>query len=145
MSLTFSCESTSCLPDIARKIFWEFPDVKIFIFKGEMGSGKTTLIKALCSYLEVEDITSSPTFSIINEYKTPKSGNIYHMDFYRIDNIQEAANTGFEEYIFSGSFCFIEWPEIIQTFLPAHYVSIEITINQNNQGRVLKLDFFSQE
>ncbi|WP_158796333.1 tRNA (adenosine(37)-N6)-threonylcarbamoyltransferase complex ATPase subunit type 1 TsaE [Pedobacter sp. L105] len=100
---------------------------KIFIFEGEMGAGKTTFIKALCAELGVEDMVSSPTFSIVNEYAAADEV-IYHFDFYRIKNLQEAYDIGYEEYFYSGNLCLIEWPELVAEILPESYAKVEIAI-----------------
>ena len=104
-----------------------FPDNKVFAFYGKMGVGKTTLIKAICSYLGVKALVNSPSFAIINEYKSAASESIFHMDYYRIKNIKEAFDIGYEDYIYSGSYCFIEWPEKIEELLPEDIVNITIT------------------
>ena len=102
-------------------------DNTVFAFKGNMGAGKTTFIKAICEELGVEDVINSPTFSIINEYRSEKTGElIYHFDFYRINKISEAYDMGTEDYFESGALCFIEWPEIIQQLLPENTVFIDI-------------------
>ena len=98
---------------------------RIFLFYGEMGAGKTTLIKALCAQLGVIGSTSSPTFSIVNEY-SGKGSTIYHFDFYRLKNQTEALDMGYEEYFYSGDYCFIEWPEKIPDLLPPHYAEVHI-------------------
>lgn len=100
---------------------------KIFLFEGEMGAGKTTFIKAICSALGVEDLVSSPTFSIVNEYRGRNNSRIYHFDFYRIENLQEAYDIGYEEYFYSGDLCLVEWPEKIRELLPESYIGISIT------------------
>lgn len=99
---------------------------KIFLFYGDMGAGKTTLIKQLCHQLGVVGPVSSPTFAIINEYQAPSSA-IYHFDFYRLKTQTEALDMGYEEYFYSGAYCFIEWPEKIPDLLPEHYLKISIT------------------
>jgi tRNA threonylcarbamoyladenosine biosynthesis protein TsaE len=99
----------------------------VFAFEGDMGVGKTTFIKAICEELGVEDVINSPTFSIINEYKNPVSGKlIYHFDFYRINEKNEAKEIGVEDYLYSDALCFIEWPEIIKKLLPENTVYISI-------------------
>lgn len=109
---------------------------KVFLFEGDMGAGKTTLIKALCEELGMADNASSPTYSIVNEYRYP-DGKIYHFDFFRIKNEGEAYDIGFEEYLYSGEYCFIEWPERIQSLWPETY--IEVSIHQTeNEKRILK-------
>jgi len=101
-------------------------DHKMIIFEGDMGAGKTTFIKAICGELGVEDNVSSPTFSIVNEYAAAGT-TIYHFDFYRIKNLQEAYDIGYEEYFYSGDLCLIEWPERITELLPENYVKVEIS------------------
>ena len=97
-----------------------------------MGSGKTTFIKSICNELGVHDNVSSPTFSIVNEYRISKTKHpVYHMDFYRIKNSIELHNIGIEEYIESGFYCFIEWPEIYENLINNPYIKIEITVNKN--------------
>ncbi len=108
---------------------------KILLFHGEMGAGKTTLIKALCAALGTGENVSSPTFSIVNEYLIPK-GKIYHFDFYRLKNQNEALDMGYEEYFYSGEYCFIEWPEKIADLLPAHYLDINIEVLDGNQRQI---------
>ena len=100
---------------------------KLFIFEGEMGAGKTTFIKEVCQALGIDDLVSSPTFSIVNEYLSP-SGSVYHFDFYRIKNLQEAYDIGYEDYFYSGDVCLIEWPEKVAALLPPSYVKVSISI-----------------
>ncbi len=100
-------------------------DRKIFLFNGEMGTGKTTFIKSICEYLGVKTTVSSPTFALINEYEYP-SGLIYHFDCYRLKEDTEALDFGLEEYLSSGSYCFIEWPEKIAAYWPEKYVRVSI-------------------
>ena len=101
---------------------------KIFAFSGQMGAGKTTFIKTICETLGVSDTISSPTFSLVNEYLSGKGNKIYHFDFYRINNISEAYDMGFEEYVYSKAYCFIEWPEKIEGLLPNDCVKVNIVI-----------------
>lgn len=105
---------------------------KIFLFYGEMGAGKTTFIKSLCKCLGVEGQATSPTFSIVNEYQG-KANKIYHFDFYRLKNESEALDMGYEEYFYSGQYCFIEWPEKIAGLLPEHYIRVDIQVLGNNE------------
>lgn len=104
---------------------------KILLFNGEMGAGKTTLIKELCKVLGVIDVASSPTFSLVNEYETNKNEIVYHFDFYRINNENEAYDMGIEEYLYSDTWCLIEWPENVKNLLPLETVIIEITALNN--------------
>lgn len=121
------------LEDAAKQIINFAGKELIFILDGEMGAGKTTLIKTLAKTLGVTEVVTSPTFSIVNEYDA--SGTvIYHFDFYRIKNLQEAYDIGYEEYFYSGNICFIEWPGKIESLLPEHYIKIEINvINENTR------------
>jgi len=104
-----------------------------------MGVGKTTLIKHICKILDVEDNVVSPSFSIVNEYKTLSEESIFHFDFYRIKNFVEALDIGYEDYFYSDSFCFIEWPEKIEELLPENFVYVHIEINENDNSRIIKL------
>lgn len=117
------------LPLAAKKILAVAKSEKIFVFKGEMGSGKTTLIKELCLQIGVDSAMSSPTFSLINEYETSNGEVVYHFDFYRLEDEQEAFDYGYEDYFFSGNYCFIEWPEKIPNLIPDNYLLIEIEMN----------------
>ena len=110
---------------------------KDFAFFGDLGAGKTTFIKALCNELNVIDIVTSPTFSIINEYQAEDSRAVYHMDFYRIKDIDEAYTLGLEDYFESNGYCFIEWPEKIEEMLPLDVVFVQIIVNED-QTRTLK-------
>jgi tRNA threonylcarbamoyladenosine biosynthesis protein TsaE len=106
---------------------------RVIAFFGEMGAGKTTFIKAICKALGVSDAVISPTFSIVNEYQSSCHGTIYHFDFYRIENIEEAYDFGYEEYFYSQNYCFIEWPEKIKELLPENTVSVKIEITGNTE------------
>jgi tRNA threonylcarbamoyladenosine biosynthesis protein TsaE len=117
----------------ARELIDIHPNSRIFAFYGEMGAGKTTLIKALCRVLQVTDDTSSPSFGLIYEYRTRGSDSVYHFDFYRIEYLEEAYDLGYEEYIDSGQYCFIEWPEKVATLLPPETVNVYIKITGNNE------------
>ena len=114
------------LDQVAEAILKAHPDERVFGFYGEMGAGKTTLIKALCRALGVRDVTSSPTFAIINEYWTETGEPLYHFDFYRIDEPADATRVGFEEYLYSGHYCFIEWTEKVEEILQGDFVPITI-------------------
>jgi tRNA threonylcarbamoyladenosine biosynthesis protein TsaE len=127
------------VPEISRNILNIFPENRIFIFKGELGAGKTTLIKAICKELMVKEPTNSPSFSIVNEYNTVIGMKLYHFDFYRIKKIEEVFDIGYEEYFYCGNYCFIEWPELIEEILPEQYVEIKLVWNLNNDSRVISL------
>lgn len=109
-----------------------FENHKIIAFYGAMGAGKTTLIKAICEVMGVNDVVSSPTFSLVNEYHTADGKIIYHFDFYRINRIEEAYDFGYEEYFFGGDYCFIEWPEKIESLLPND--TLNVTIEEQTDG-----------
>ncbi|MFT6715482.1 MAG: tRNA threonylcarbamoyladenosine biosynthesis protein TsaE [Saprospiraceae bacterium] len=132
--MKISISSTDELPRVAQEILNKHPNKRIFLFNGGMGAGKTTLIKELCSHLGAKDSVSSPTFSIVNEYLVGESP-LYHFDFYRLENVNEAHDMGTEEYFFSGHYCFIEWPEIISNLLPAPDKCVTIDIFVEEQTR----------
>ncbi len=119
-------ETLDTIQDTARQFIAEMGDATVFAFKGEMGAGKTTFIKALCEVLGVEDVINSPTFAIVNEYRSESGELIYHFDFYRINKIEEAYDFGYEDYLYSGALCFIEWPERVEELLPYDCVTVEI-------------------
>ncbi|MDR2970573.1 MAG: tRNA (adenosine(37)-N6)-threonylcarbamoyltransferase complex ATPase subunit type 1 TsaE [Bacteroidales bacterium] len=123
--------SLSQLDELAKKILEIHSNHRFFCLNGEMGSGKTTLIKALCKCLGVQNITSSPTFAIVNEYWTLKMEPVYHFDFYRIERPEEAIAIGFFEYLESGNYCFVEWSEKIEEILDEERV--QITIEQMDE------------
>lgn len=116
----------SALGDAVKLLLKTFPGDRVFAFYGAMGAGKTTLIKALCLELGSTDYVTSPTFALINEYSTPNGLVIYHFDFYRIKKIEEAFDLGYEDYIYSGNYCLIEWPEMIESLLPEGIVEVRI-------------------
>jgi tRNA threonylcarbamoyladenosine biosynthesis protein TsaE len=130
--LEFVAQKVSDLPKIAKDIL-AATSKKVFLFNGEMGAGKTTLIKQFCTLLECEDETSSPTFSLVNHYVSVKHGDIFHFDFYRINSVEEAFDIGFEEYLASDSICLIEWPEKIMKLISEPYVNIEIVSNPQSR------------
>jgi len=127
--------SLSELAKAAKLLLDNFPDDRVFAFYGLMGAGKTTFIKAICEQLGSEDYVTSPTFALINEYTTKNSSVIYHFDFYRIRKIDEAFDLGYEDYIYSGNYCFIEWPEMIEQLLPSGIV--EVKIKEGDDGKRL--------
>jgi tRNA threonylcarbamoyladenosine biosynthesis protein TsaE len=125
------------LDAIARKIIGLFSTARVFALYGEMGVGKTTFVKYLCSKLGVVDVVNSPTFSIVNDYERADSGRIFHFDFYRIKKLEEVFDMGYEEYFYSGQYCFIEWPEKIETLLPEN--SIRIYMEERAGTRIISV------
>jgi len=110
----------------------QMAESRVFTFSGEMGSGKTTLIKEICKLMEVKETVSSPSFALVYEYFSPVHGTIYHFDLYRIKDISELYDIGYEDYVFSGNYCFIEWPEIAAGILPETTRDVRIKINKDN-------------
>lgn len=119
------------LDKAAKKLIGQFPDQRVFAFYGKMGAGKTTFIQAVCRVLGTSDNVTSPTFALINEYKTEAGDSIFHFDFYRIKDLEEAYDLGYEDYFYSGNYCLIEWPEKIETLLPQNYVEVKIEVQEN--------------
>jgi tRNA threonylcarbamoyladenosine biosynthesis protein TsaE len=117
---------------IAREFIKHLGNSRVLAFYGSMGAGKTTFIKAICKQMEVTDQVNSPTFAIVNEYKTRVGSKVCHFDFYRIKNLEEAFDFGYEDYFYSGDYCFIEWPELIEPILPEN--TLKITIHVNDDG-----------
>ncbi len=118
------------LPVAARRILEYTSGKKLLAFYGSMGAGKTTIIKAVCKILGAEDIVTSPTFTLVNEYRTTTGEVLYHIDFYRINKKEEVLDLGIEEYFNSGSYCLMEWPELIGEILPPETVIIKITVDK---------------
>ena len=125
--------SVDDLSNVAEQLLQIVGDKKIIAFFGEMGAGKTTLIKEICARLGVKDTVLSPTFSIVNEYKTEDGTSIYHFDFYRLNSLTEAYDMGYEEYLYSGNYCLIEWSEKIVPLLPLEYIKIAISVEGENE------------
>lgn len=124
---TITIESLQGYAAAARDFIKQMGDNRIFAFYGSMGSGKTTFIKSVCEEMGVEEAINSPTFAIVNEYESRDGDIIYHFDFYRIKSIAEVYNMGYEEYLYSNAYCFIEWPELIEELLPEEAVKVKIT------------------
>ncbi|HSD07243.1 tRNA (adenosine(37)-N6)-threonylcarbamoyltransferase complex ATPase subunit type 1 TsaE [Flavobacterium sp.] len=135
MTITFSIEQ---LASVAQQILDQNPS-KVILFNGEMGVGKTTLIKQLCKTLGVTEATSSPTFSLVNEYQTLNNQTIYHFDFYRLKKETEALDMGVEDYLYSGNWCFIEWSEKIENLIPLQHTTITIELLPSGE-RLLQLN-----
>ena len=127
--------NTEGLREAAQQFVDAMGERRVFAFYGKMGAGKTTFIKAICETLGVEDVVTSPTFAIVNEYKAPQ-GAVYHFDFYRIKNLREAYDIGCEEYFYSGSPCFVEWPELVEELLPEDTVKVQIEVREDGAREV---------
>ena len=127
---------------MARKLLGEFQDDRFFAFFGKMGVGKTTLIKEICAELGVNDNVCSPTFAIVNEYTDGAGEPVYHFDFYRMKSVAEAYDIGYEEYFYSGFYCFTEWTEKVEELLPERYVRVDI--EEENGNRILKTRMIEQ-
>ena len=137
MTLSFVIKNENELDSIAQQILKHYK-IKVFLLFGKMGVGKTTFIKSLCKGLNVIDIVSSPTFSIVNQYLNKHNDIVYHFDFYRTNNNEEIFDIGYEEYIYSSSYCFIEWPEKIESLLPNNYIKIEMTLEE--EKRIINIE-----
>lgn len=136
MTKEFHLPSLAAIDDLAQEILQYFEQYKVFTLVGDLGAGKTTLTQAFCRYLKVEDEVLSPTYTLINEYQISTGGNVFHADLYRINTLEEAIDTGIEDYLFSGYYCFIEWPQLITTILPFKFVNLEIK-NLTNGSRTI--------
>ena len=124
--------------DAAKQFIAAMGDSKVFAFYGKMGAGKTTFVKAVCEALGVEDVITSPTFAIVNEYQSATTGeSIYHFDFYRIKKLEEVYDMGYEDYFYSGCRCFLEWPELIEELLPEDACKVTI-VETENGARVVR-------
>lgn len=121
----------------AREFLKEIGDNRIIALYGSMGAGKTTFVTAICRVLGVEDIVNSPTFTIVNEYQTEDGEPVFHFDFYRIKSLREVEDLGFEEYVYSGALCLMEWPEMIEEMLPEETVKVSIA-EMEDGSRMIK-------
>jgi tRNA threonylcarbamoyladenosine biosynthesis protein TsaE len=137
--LTLQAATPGDLGMVASQIIQALPGKRIFALYGTMGAGKTTLIKSLCYELDVTDVVLSPTFALINEYRTRQGEPVYHFDFYRIKSLSEAYDMGYEEYFYSNHYCFIEWPEKIEQLLPPGFVYIDIRSGDSDQTRTINV------
>lgn len=137
--MKISIKSLDSIHEAAREFIKNMGTGHVFAFYGKMGAGKTTFIKAVCEELGVDDVITSPTFAIVNDYTSSKDdSHIFHFDFYRIKKLEEVYDMGYEDYFYSGSLCFIEWPELIEDILPGDAVKVTITQNEDG-GRVVEL------
>jgi len=138
VKITFECHTVAELSEAAKILVSNFSAQRVFAFYGEMGSGKTTLIKAICTEMGVKDVVNSPTYGLVNEYKTSNGNKVYHFDFYRLNSEEEALDIGVEEYLNSGNYCFMEWPERIAEVLPETIVNVRISLK--GEVRVISME-----
>ena len=135
--MEINIQSLDQIHEAARQFVEAMGDNTVFAFYGKMGAGKTTFIKAVCEELGVSDVITSPTFAIVNEYRSDLDGElIYHFDFYRIKKLEEVYDMGYEDYFYSGAVCFIEWPELIEELLPGNTVKVTIEEVENGARRL---------
>ncbi|MBE6310866.1 MAG: tRNA (adenosine(37)-N6)-threonylcarbamoyltransferase complex ATPase subunit type 1 TsaE [Bacteroidales bacterium] len=138
---TMKIAALEAINESAKEFIAEMGDYTVFAFNGEMGAGKTTFIKALCEELGVNDVTNSPSFAIINEYRSDTTAElIYHFDCYRLENEMEAEDIGVEDYFYSGALCFIEWPERITDLLPDDTVEVDV-VEEEDGTRTITLTY----
>lgn len=140
-NLILDAQSLDDLADVAKQIKTFAGDIKIWLLSGDLGAGKTTLLKEIARFLDIQDNITSPTFGLVNEYRNWDEEVFYHFDFYRIETLQEVVDIGFDEYIDSGAYCFIEWPEKIEALLPEKFVLIRIK-EQTPQLRRFEIDIY---
>lgn len=133
----FSIPDINSIKNVATEFLNEYPSHKILAFRGEMGVGKTTFIKALCDALGVSDTVNSPSFAIINEYESAAGDKIYHFDFYRLKTIEEAYDMGYEDYLYSGNYCFMEWPDKIESLLPDERLDLFFTELEDGSRQIV--------
>ncbi len=130
--LEIKIKSLDGIADAARQFVDAMGENKVFALFGPMGVGKTTFVKAVCEILGVEDTITSPTFAIVNEYRTNTGDQIFHFDFYRIRKVEEVYDMGYEDYVYSGAVCFLEWPELIEELLPED--AVRVTLSEEEDG-----------
>ncbi len=136
-TVEFRCTDLDDLDRIAGELIRMFPAKRIFTLSGPMGSGKTTFIQALCRQLKVVDVVNSPTFSIVNEYLTNEGNSVFHFDLYRLRKAEELLDIGYEDYFYSGEYCFIEWPELAADLIPDESVHLDIKVEDPGQERLI--------
>jgi tRNA threonylcarbamoyladenosine biosynthesis protein TsaE len=134
--ITIKIQDIEHIREAAREFIEHIGDHRVFAFYGKMGAGKTTFVKAICEELGVDDVITSPTFAIVNEYTSAKGDSIFHFDFYRIKKLEEVYDMGYEDYFYSGALCFIEWPELIEEILPDDAVRVSIA-EQEDGSRIV--------
>jgi len=137
MNITLEIPSLDKINEVAREFIRNMGDATVFAFYGNMGAGKTTFIKAICEELGISEGVNSPTFAIVNEYRSDTTGElVYHFDFYRINKIEEVYDLGYEDYIYSGALCFLEWSEKVEELLPPETVMVTIKEVENSARMV---------
>lgn len=135
------CRSPGDLHIEAKSILSDLGDVRIVLLDGDLGAGKTALVQALCRALGVNDLPTSPTFSLINEYLTIHGEPVYHMDMYRLDTTEEALHIGVEDYLYSGHWCFVEWPALIEDIVDLPYARINIEVMSDERRKICILKY----
>jgi len=135
--MEYFLKSTQELPDLAKALIRFAEGRKKILLYGEIGAGKTTFVKAICQELDVAESVNSPTFSLINEYLSDQDQPVYHIDLYRLKDLSEALDIGIEDYLDNPCYCFIEWPEIIETLLPDEVVRVHFELQDDGSRRVL--------
>lgn len=124
------------LQEAARQFVRQMGDARVFAFYGRMGAGKTTFIKAVCRELGVEDVITSPTFALVNEYTAGDGSPVFHFDFYRVRSLEEVYDMGYEDYVYSGALCLMEWPELVEGLLPGDAVSVTIHVGADGSRAI---------
>jgi len=135
-NMKIKIDSLSNIHEAAKTFLANMGESKVFAFYGKMGAGKTTFIKALCEELGVEDVITSPTFALVNEYTSGSGEPIYHFDFYRIKKIDEVYDMGYEDYFYGGNLCFLEWPELIEDLLPEDVTKVHIVTEEDGSRTI---------
>lgn len=130
------CNHLDDISQVAKEVVKYCKAEKIWVFKGRMGAGKTTLIKSIASEFGIEELVSSPTFSIVNEYINASNDKFYHFDFYRIEDSEEVLDIGIDEYFYSGSYCWIEWAEKIPEYIPETFILLEIEVDSKGKREI---------
>jgi len=136
--MEWKARSVRELDQVARQLLQEAGERRVFLFSGELGSGKTTLIRAVCRQLGVQDEVTSPTFSLVNAYRA-EDGWVYHMDLYRLEREEELLEIGLEEYLFSGAYCFVEWPHLAEPVLPEGVMRVELHVLPDYSRKIVAL------
>lgn len=139
--MIYKIDDINKLKECAKKLLLKYSDKRVFAFYGEMGAGKTTFISTICNFLEAKGDIASPTFTIINEYEDKKGEPIFHFDCYRLNGVEDAQKIGIEEYFYSGNYCFIEWPEIVESLLPDDHIVVKLSHDNQGNDNVRIIEF----